>query len=129
VTNISGDWTGVYSYPRRLAPTAFDAELRDTNGLLSGLITELGDSARSRGHVLQSTVIGQVSGQSVRFTKIYDDPVRSHAVFYEGEVIEDGNAIEGQWAIGPNWSGPFRMQKRSASEMIAEEVGEEVPAT
>lgn len=75
---------------------------------------------------LHSTLIGELSGTAVSFTKIYDDVVRSHMVFYAGALVEDGQAIEGNWRIGPRWSGPFRMERRSAGESLAVERTEEV---
>jgi len=128
MTNLSGWWAGTYSYRTRIAPTSFEAELRDHGGRLSGLITEDGDSPRSIGLVLQATLIGRVSGSSVEFTKIYDDVVRSHSVFYEGGLIEDGMAIEGVWRTSATWSGPFRMERRSARRELSETVREAVPA-
>lgn len=120
MTNLTGLWRGAYSYPKRLSATPFEAELRDHEGLLAGVITEMGDSPRALGIQLYSTLVGDIDGTTVRFTKVYDGVVRSHAVAYEGELIEDGQAIEGFWSTSPGWSGPFRMERRNPK---ASEVG------
>jgi len=126
VTNLTGLWRGAYSYPKQLSATQFDAELRDHQGLLAGIITEMGDSPRALGIQLYSTLAGDIQGTRVRFTKVYDGVVRSHAVAYEGDLIEDGQAIEGFWSTRPGWSGPFRMERRKQKALKAEERAEEV---
>ena len=122
--NLSGWWAGVYSYPNATNATPFEAELRDHGGLLSGLITESGDAPWTAGMTLTSTLVGDVQGTSVHFIKTYDDPVQAHQVIYDGALIEDGEAIEGNWTIIDEWSGPFRMERRSATKAEAIEQAE-----
>lgn len=126
MTNLTGLWRGAYSYRKRLSATPFEAELRDHGGMLAGIITEMGDSPRSLGVLLYSTLAGDVRGTTVRFTKLYDGVVRSHAVAYEGELIEDGQAIEGFWSTSPRWSGPFRMERREPKPAVEEKRAEEI---
>lgn len=47
--DLSGRWSGIFSYPRLLPPTPFDAELRDHLGTLLGETFEYGAGAERRG--------------------------------------------------------------------------------
>ena len=38
--DLSGDWIGFYYYDFPCPPTQFEAAIRDTDGLISGLTTE-----------------------------------------------------------------------------------------
>ena len=43
-SDLSGDWLGFYNYPVPHPPTQFEASLRDTGGLITGITTEEGDT-------------------------------------------------------------------------------------
>jgi hypothetical protein len=108
--DLSGAWTGFYIAPIARPPTAFEAEIRDNGGLLSGITTELGDTHDCRGMTLNAVIEGSREGGGVRFTKRYDYLPRAHyAIQYEGRIADGGDEIEGEWTIPGSWSGTFLM--------------------
>lgn len=92
--NLTGAWTGIFSYPRTLPPNQFEAVLRDHMGALTGETFELGNNPRDRGQPLHAMIEGRRDGQEVRFIKHYDAFRRSATpVHYSGRVSGDGNEI------------------------------------
>ncbi len=108
--DLSGEWLGVYSYPRDLAPVSFSASLRERGGRLSGSIAEM-----------QGRRIAAIEGRRIRFVvtwlKSYEHRDIDHDIQYEGEVSADGEEISGVWTIFSDWSGTFLMvrQPRAAA--------------
>ena len=129
-TDLTGDWLGFYSYDFPCPPTQFEAALRDTGGLISGLTTEEFDGPGRRGTVLHAVVEGEREGNMLRFTKIYDDlDLAPDAIHYEGIIQGDGDEVEGRWTIPGNGTGSFMMmRKRKDAAKLAEKVDEKVPA-
>jgi len=126
--DLSGRWNGFYNYPDGSPPTGFEAVIRDTGGLISGITTEPGDSPDCFGMILQAVIEGRRDGASVRFTKMYDYLERAaDIVHYDGVVQADGDEIEGTWDIHNDWSGTFLMVRAgTAGESVEENVSEEV---
>jgi hypothetical protein len=126
--DLSGAWTGYYMAPVALPPTAFEAELRDHGGLLSGIVTELGDTDDCRGVTLNAVIEGRRDGGAVSFTKRYDYLPRAHyAIHYEGRIAEGGDEIEGEWTIPGSWSGTFLMIRGARkSEAVERRIDEQV---
>ena len=119
--DLSGHWHGFYNMPVDEPPTPFEADILDTGGLLSGEISEDGDTPDCYGMTLHAVIHGQRSGTRVSFTKRYDYLQRAHyAIDYEGTLASDGDEIEGTWTIPGVWSGTFLMV-RARREEAAEE--------
>ena len=112
--NLSGRWTGLFSYPIFAPPVKFEAVLQDVAGLVTGVTTELGDTLSSFGQTRNAVIDGQREGVAVRFLKMYDEADGEYdVVHYDGIVSADGNEIEGNWAIPDEWSGTFLMIRAS----------------
>jgi hypothetical protein len=128
--DLSGLWHGFYNYPVPHPPTQFEATLRDTNGLISGVTTEEGDTPDCYGMTLQAVVEGRRSGTLVSFTKVYDYLDRApDPVLYEGTIQAGGDEIEGRWSIHHDWSGTFLMVRARREEAAEEmQVADEVPS-
>ena len=128
--DLSGRWSGFYSYPDGGPPNAFEAELRDGAGILTGTTTEIADSGSRYGQILHAVIDGRRDGSSVQFLKMYDGLSEAHDVVrYEGTLDGEGNEIEGQWTVPGIWSGTFLMVRHSgAKEEIEEKIGEEIDA-
>ena len=119
----------MFNYPVGLPPVAFEAELHDRDGSLTGTISEPDESAGGGAGTLYSIVDGAREGSAVSFTKVYEDEERMpEPVFYGGSLQPDGNEISGRWEIAGQWSGTFLMVRNpGAAEPAEEQVGEEVP--
>jgi hypothetical protein len=128
--DLTGDWTGIFNYPRLLPSTPFEATLRDHVGLISGVTTEPDLMPGGRGDTLHAVIEGRREGGLVHFTKTYDDlSLVPDVVHYEGHVDPSGDEIAGRWTIPGEWSGTFLMIRASgakAEETLRTE--EEVPA-
>ena len=122
-SDLSGRWSGFYSYPVALPPVPFEAELRDLAGRLTGTTTEV-----SEGRSLNAVLDGHRSGRSVRFAKMYDAADEEYdTVEYVGELSDSDNEIGGRWRISGAWSGSFLMVRAGGKrEEVKREVGTEV---
>ncbi len=110
--NLSGEWSGVYSYPGALPPVSFSASLSDNGGWLSGVISEDGSPPFPSGR-RQSSLQGRRVGVTVSWLKTYEHREVIHDVAYEGAVSGDGEEISGRWSIVGDWSGAFLMVRQS----------------
>lgn len=114
MTILTGEWTGIFSYPHSLPSTSFDAVIVDRDGVLAGSVTEpdlYGPGA------LVSAIEGTCDGHIVRFAKYYPSAAADDdydMVAYNGLLAADGNEIAGQWDIPGEWSGGFVMIRRTA---------------
>ena len=89
MVDLSGAWLGTYW--QRKQPVRFEMTLIQGGNTLSGRILD-------NNHLGEASLVGQVSGRSVNFTKTYLISSR-HSVSYAGTISEDGNKIEGRWKI------------------------------
>jgi hypothetical protein len=115
--NLTGVWSGQYSYLGGQEPTSFTATLMDIAGSLSGSTHEA-----MRGRPLTATLEGLRDGRSVRFSKLYD-PGQGlfDRISYRGALSLDFTEIEGLWIIRNGWWGEFLMVR---NERRAEAVRE-----
>ena len=124
--DLSGRWTGIYSYPAQFPPNTFEATIRDAGGLISGVIVQPREFFEPDGGMQHAVIDGSKDGSTVRFVKIYDDLSRP-TPHYEGTIQPGGDEIDGHWTIPGDWSGTFMMIRASgAEEKIAREVSETV---
>lgn len=128
--DLTGHWSGFYSYPYGPPPTAFEAELCETAGALTGTTTELADMGELVGQTLHAVIDGRREGKAVSFLKMYDGLSKDHDVArYEGTLDADGSEIEGRWTVPGVWSGGFLMVRHpGARAEIEAKVGEEIDA-
>lgn len=121
--DLTGAWTGIYSYPRALPTNGFVAMLRESGGLITGETTERSPSAHSDygGDEARAYVDGRRDGVAVHFTKHYDAAHRvGTPVLYQGTISPDGDEITGRWDMPGNWSGTFIMTREARCEAEVE---------
>ncbi|WP_419809339.1 hypothetical protein [Sphingomonas sp.] len=124
--DLSGEWRGIFNYPRGNPPTAFTAFLNDADGALSGHTVE---PNLHGGSAIAARLDGRRSGTAVTFVKLYEDnDVAYDTVAYDGSVDPDGREIAGRWTIAGVWSGTFIMvREREADVGAVSRVAETVP--
>ena len=127
--DLTGRWTGMFNYPGPFPPVAFEAELRDLGGSVTGAVSEPDESPFGAGGTLRAIVEGSRQGAAIAFTKLYEDAERMpEPVFYSGTIQPDGNEISGRWEIPGHWSGTFLMIRSPGSaEGVEVETGAELP--
>jgi hypothetical protein len=114
--DLTGRWTGVYFYPDDdIPPNGFTADLIERGGHISGRTSER--SELRLGQTLGAEIEGQRNAVAVAFTKIPDDG--SPIIEYAGELSPDGQSLSGTWTIIGDWSGTFRMDRRSDAATTA----------
>jgi hypothetical protein len=119
--DLSGRWTGVYFYPEdaefnandNLPATPFTAELSDRNGHVTGTTLEPDLLGSPGAPPITATIEGDRLGGRLIFTKFPEGDRQTHTIDYDGDISEDGDTIEGRWIIHGDWSGAFRMQRRT----------------
>lgn len=125
-SNLSGHWSGEFSYPRHEGPTTpFLANIKDENGLLSGTIIE--PDIVSGTPTIEAHILGCRNGSSIDFIKSYGPPAPwgyENPVDYVGSISSDGNTIRGVWHL-LEFDGSFEMRREVA---VTAEAGEEVEA-
>ena len=117
--DLTGDWTGIYSYPAYLPPNTFEASIRDSGGIITGVIHQPGEIIEPPGTHQHAVIEGTRDGSVVRWVKMYDDLSRA-TPHYRGTILPGGDEIEGEWHIPGDWSGTFMMMRRRKE--AAEEV-------
>ena len=125
--DLTGEWSGIYNYPARYPPNAFEASIRDSGGIITGVIRQPGEFFEPPGTLQHAVIEGTREGNLVRWVKIYDDLTRAPPR-YEGRIQPGGDEIEGEWHHPGDWSGTFlmvRARKAKASEerKVSEEIG------
>ena len=125
--NLTGEWSGIYNYPSLYPPNNFEASIRDSGGVITGVIRQPGEFFEKSGIQQHAVIEGSREGNLVRWVKIYDDLGRA-TPHYRGTVHSDGNEIEGTWHIPGNWSGTFLMirrreEKAQETRKVAEKIG------
>ena len=89
MADLSGTWLGTYW--QQGVPTRFEITLLQGGNALSGRV--LDDN-----HLGEASLVGEVIGRRVTFTKQYLGGSR-HAVDYTGTVSEDEQFMGGQWQM------------------------------
>lgn len=89
MADLSGTWLGTYW--QQGLPTRFELTLLQGGNALSGRV--LDDS-----HLGEASLVGEVIGRRVTFTKRYLGRSR-HEVHYTGTVSEDEQFMGGQWQM------------------------------
>ncbi|HEY0114193.1 MAG TPA: hypothetical protein VGB54_00590 [Allosphingosinicella sp.] len=115
--DLSGHWTGFFSFPSLLPPGQFEAEIRDMAGAISGVTTEAGHRYDPPGTVLDAVIEGRRSGASLNFSKTYANEPRPDRVYYRGTIEPDGDEVRGEWTIPGEWSGSFLMIRARKEEV------------
>jgi hypothetical protein len=124
--DLSGEWSGIYSYPSLYPPNLFEAVIRDSGGLVTGVISQPGEFFEPTGTVQHAVIEGSREGGTLAFIKIYDDLDRP-TPHYRGTIKPGGDEIEGEWTIPGNWSGTFLMIRGAkAGAAIERRVSEKV---
>lgn len=116
--DLTGEWTGIYSYPAHLPPNTFEASIRDAGGVITGVIHQPGEIIEPPGTHQHAVIEGSRAGSQVRWVKMYDDLSRA-TPHYQGTIQPGGDEIEGTWHIPGDWSGTFLMV-RGRKEKAAE---------
>jgi len=124
--DLSGQWSGIYNYPSLYPPNTFEATIRDTGGVVTGVISQPGEFFEPAGTVQTAVIEGSRSGTSLSFIKMYDDLNRP-TPHYHGTIQPGGDEIEGEWTIPGNWSGTFLMvrgprAKASVERRVTEKI-------
>ena len=101
--DMTGRWTGIFNYLDGAASTAFEAELRDVGGAITGETCEPSDGVGDIDPDQRAFVEGTRSGHAVTFVKRYDELHRD-PVAYDGVVDPEGTEIAGTWTIPGVWS-------------------------
>ena len=117
--DLSGRWSGVFSYPSVFPPNSFEATIRDSGGLITGVITQPREFFEQPGPPQQAVIDGRRDGSTVSFVKFYDDLDRP-SPHYHGRIQPGGDEVEGEWTIPGDWSGTFIMIRASKATERAE---------
>jgi hypothetical protein len=118
--DLSGPWSGVYSYPLGAAPVSFSARLTQNGIWITGVTEEIGTSGESTAKRLTATLQGRREGARVIWLKLYDRAGRDYdAVSYEGAVNLDASEISGRWTIPNGGSGAFLMIRGLSTRLSA----------
>ena len=125
--DLSGEWSGLYNYPSLYPPNSFEASIRESGGVITGVIRQPGEFFERPGILQHAVIEGRHEGNLVRWVKIYDDLARP-TPHYQGMVQAGGDEIEGTWHIPGDWSGTFMMMRRRKEEAgetrkVSEEIG------
>ncbi|MGE0179938.1 MAG: hypothetical protein AB7O91_08990 [Sphingomonas sp.] len=113
--DLSGRWTGIYSYSSRFPPNTFEATIRDAGGSISGVIVQPREFFEAGDGMQHAVIDGSKDGTTIRFVKIYDDLDRP-TPHYEGTIQPGGDEVEGRWTIPGDWSGSFMMIRAAGAE-------------
>lgn len=126
--DLTGEWSGIYNYPRLYPPNNFEASIRDAGGIITGVIRQPGEVMEPPSIVQHSVIEGCRNGSEVRWVKIYDDLTRA-TPHYRGTIQPGGDEIEGDWHIPGNWGGTFMMVRARRTKAKEErKVSENVDA-
>ena len=117
--DLTGRWSGIFSYPAQFPPNTFEAEIRDSGGLVTGVITQPREFFEEDGPPRQAVIDGRREGDRLTFVKFYDDLDRP-TPHYHGRIQPGGDEVSGEWTIPGDWSGTFIMI-RSSKEAAREE--------
>lgn len=124
--DLTGEWSGIYNYPALYPPNSFEASIRDSGGIITGVIRQPGEFFERSG-IQHAVIEGSREGNLVRWVKLYDDLGRA-TPHYQGTIHPDGDEIDGTWHIPGDWSGTFLMIRRrteraSEARKVTEKIG------
>ena len=123
--NLTGHWSGEFSYPRHSGPTTpFLATIEDRGGRLSGTIIE--PDIVTGAPSIEASLVGLRHGSSLDFTKSYRPPAPlgyETPVDYVGSISEDGNLVTGVWSL-LELDGSFEMRREVAASDEQEQKAE-----
>ena len=118
VDDLSGEWRGIFNYPREAPPTEFVAILHEAGGALSGQTVE----PSLWGGEVTARLDGRRSGKAVTLAKLYEESDGEYdSVAYQGSIDAEGLEITGTWSIPGIWSGTFIMVRERSIEQSAEQ--------
>ncbi|MGF1480131.1 MAG: hypothetical protein ACFB4I_11655 [Cyanophyceae cyanobacterium] len=89
MADLSGTWLGTY-WQREL-PTRFEFTLVQGGNTLSGRVLD-------DGYLGEASLVGEVIGRRVTFTKQYLGGLR-HSVRYSGTIAESEDYMQGHWQL------------------------------
>ncbi len=121
--DLSGQWSGEYTYPNGMGPvTPFLAVIEDNGGRLAGTIIEPNTIADG---TLEADLVGVHHGSGIDFTKTYTPGASRHyaePVDYVGAISDGGMVISGVWSLH-DLDGTFEMRRElTREEMLEREV-------
>ena len=118
--NVNGVWHGIYNYPDGVPLGAFEAELCELDGIVSGNTREKGQGPEDFDLIVTASIEGQISNEHISFVKFYDSPLPYYLpVQYDGSISPEGDEIAGKWTIPGEWSGTFIMVRKSSMETLS----------
>ena len=124
--DLSGSWSGIFSYPAHLPPNSFEAEIRDSGGVVTGVIAQPRELFEPSGPPRHAIIEGRRQGDSLSFVKFYDDLDRA-TPHYHGRIQPGGDEVHGEWTIPGDWSGTFIMIREGKAAVEEElRVGEDI---
>jgi hypothetical protein len=117
--NLTGVWDGLYIYSAIPQAVGFCATLIESPGWLTGATHEICTSGSERSMLILATLEGHRDGAQVNFVKYYEGSPADFfmPVHYEGIVSDSGVEIEGDWSIGPDWTGRFLMVRSGGTSI------------
>ncbi|WHU03442.1 MULTISPECIES: hypothetical protein [unclassified Sphingomonas] len=115
---MSGVWYGRYASTGGDQDNGFIAVLEEAGGVFSGSISE----PDGQGGIRNASVAGRRSSGLIQFVKQYRGRWH-HAVFYEGQIDDQGTEANGRWRLDEGTTGGFSMEREkfSVEELEAEE--------
>lgn len=113
--NLTGYWSGSFSYAGGEGPTPFSAHISDISGSISGTTLEPNTFARGPLTELSADIMGAANGATISFVKRYHrgPGVHRHPIYYSGTVDAKFTRIEGGWRFNDGFSGTFVMLRAS----------------
>ena len=88
--NLTGPWKGRFDYDTGGKPVAFELELVDVAGQLSGQIVEPNTIKGAKGDTLMASIEGSHDGGTIRFVKYYSGLDQGDDPAYEGQLNATG---------------------------------------
>ena len=128
--NLTGYWSGSFSYVGGEGPTPFSAHISDISGSISGTTLEPNTFAMGPLRELSADIMGAGNGHSVSFVKRYHrgPGVHRNPIYYSGATDAKFTRIEGTWRFNNGFSGTFVMIRASGgAKAVAKEREEAVP--
>jgi hypothetical protein len=112
--NLSGQWLGRYEYEHGQPPVAFEADVTDDAGALSGQTGEQNTFRPGLGPVLTAIISGTRTAHDVAFSKQYQGFEQGDRLAYQGTANAALTRIEGRWRfVGTPWfAGRFVMMRK-----------------